>query len=75
MASEPKAFECIRMVERQDKPRTSGLTYARDLENRVTEASTSASANPFARQRKERTRNGLQRRPTRFVTRSTVISS
>lgn len=28
---EKKAFECIRVVERQDKPRTSGLTYARDL--------------------------------------------
>lgn len=31
MAKEEKAFECIRLVERQDKPRTSGLTYARDL--------------------------------------------
>lgn len=26
-----KAFECIRMVERQGKPRTAGLTYVRDL--------------------------------------------
>ena len=31
MAKETKAFECIRMVERQGKPRTAGLTYARDL--------------------------------------------
>lgn len=31
MAKERKAFECIRLVERQNKPRTSGLTYARDL--------------------------------------------
>lgn len=31
MAAEEKAFECIRMVERQAKPRTAGLTYARDL--------------------------------------------
>ena len=31
MAKEQKAFECIRLVERQDTPRTSGLTYARDL--------------------------------------------
>lgn len=28
---EEKAFECIRMVERQGKPRTAGLTYVRDL--------------------------------------------
>jgi phosphosulfolactate synthase (CoM biosynthesis protein A) len=28
---EEKAFECIRMVERQQKPRTAGLTYVRDL--------------------------------------------
>ena len=26
----PKAFECVRMIERQGKPRTSGITYARD---------------------------------------------
>ena len=31
MATEPKAFECIQMVQRQGKPRTAGLTYARDL--------------------------------------------
>lgn len=31
MAKVEKAFECIRMVERQEKPRTSGLTYVRDL--------------------------------------------
>ncbi|MCW5603700.1 MAG: phosphosulfolactate synthase [Burkholderiales bacterium] len=31
MKKEQKAFECIRLVERQAKPRTSGLTYARDL--------------------------------------------
>jgi phosphosulfolactate synthase (CoM biosynthesis protein A) len=29
--AEEKAFECIRMVERQGKPRTAGLTYVRDL--------------------------------------------
>lgn len=31
MAQEEKAFESIRMVERQGKPRTAGLTYVRDL--------------------------------------------